>query len=154
MEMKDDLENKITRPAQQFPRVPRVDNFLDQEGVGDVAHVEDSEEDAERAASKDAVPTVVLSVRKQSGTNTVEVAKNSRIYGPQATMAIQGGRRYTNLPAIVDERGTLTYKQVDDQSWALARGLQGLGVAEGALHPALHHVHAPQQQRHAAHQVE
>ncbi|MGZ6971277.1 MAG: efflux RND transporter permease subunit, partial [Thermoanaerobaculia bacterium] len=41
--------------------------------IGDVATVEDSEEDAERAASKDAVPTVVLSVRKQSGTNTVEV---------------------------------------------------------------------------------
>jgi HAE1 family hydrophobic/amphiphilic exporter-1 len=41
--------------------------------VGDVATVEDSEEDAERAASKDGVPTVVLSVRKQSGTNTIEV---------------------------------------------------------------------------------
>jgi HAE1 family hydrophobic/amphiphilic exporter-1 len=41
--------------------------------IGDVARVEDSEEDAERAASKDAVPTVVLSVRKQSGTNTVAV---------------------------------------------------------------------------------
>ncbi len=41
--------------------------------IGDVATVEDSEEDAERAASKDAVPTVVLSVRKQSGTNTIEV---------------------------------------------------------------------------------
>ncbi|HEX7615689.1 MAG TPA: efflux RND transporter permease subunit, partial [Thermoanaerobaculia bacterium] len=41
--------------------------------IGDVATVEDSEEDAERAASKDGVPTVVLSIRKQSGTNTIEV---------------------------------------------------------------------------------
>jgi HAE1 family hydrophobic/amphiphilic exporter-1 len=41
--------------------------------IGDVAKVEDSEEDAERAASKDGVPTVVLSVRKQSGTNTIAV---------------------------------------------------------------------------------
>ena len=41
--------------------------------IGDVASVEDSEEDAERAASKDGVPTVVLSIRKQSGTNTVAV---------------------------------------------------------------------------------
>lgn len=65
--------------------------------------------------------------------STVEVAKHSRIYGPQATMAIQGGRRFANLPAIVDERGTLTYKQVDDQSWALAHGLQRLGVSEGAV---------------------
>ena len=65
--------------------------------------------------------------------SSVEVAKHSRIYGPQATMAIQGGRRYANLPAIVDERGTLTYKQVDDQSWALAHGLQELGVSEGSV---------------------
>jgi HAE1 family hydrophobic/amphiphilic exporter-1 len=41
--------------------------------IGDVATVEDSEEDAERAASKDGVPAVVLSIRKQSGTNTVQV---------------------------------------------------------------------------------
>ncbi len=41
--------------------------------IGDVATVEDSEEDAERAANKDGVPTVVLSIRKQSGTNTVAV---------------------------------------------------------------------------------
>ena len=37
------------------------------------------------------------------------------------------------LPAIVDERGTLTYKQVDDQSWALAHGLKGLGVTAGSV---------------------
>ena len=41
--------------------------------IGNVATVEDSEEDAERAANKDGVPTVVLSIRKQSGTNTVAV---------------------------------------------------------------------------------
>ncbi|TDO14919.1 fatty-acyl-CoA synthase [Mycobacterium sp. BK086] len=65
--------------------------------------------------------------------STVEVAKYSRIYGPQATMAILGGRRYADLPAIVDERGTLSYQQIDDQSWALAHGLQKLGVSEGAV---------------------
>ncbi len=48
-------------------------------------------------------------------------------------MAIQGGRRYADLPAIVDERGALTYKQVDDQSWALAHGLQHLGLKEGSV---------------------
>ncbi|HEX7528783.1 MAG TPA: efflux RND transporter permease subunit, partial [Thermoanaerobaculia bacterium] len=52
--------------------------FITQKGgmpvrIGDVATVEDSEEDAERAASRDGVPTVVLSFRKQSGTNTVQV---------------------------------------------------------------------------------
>ena len=63
----------------------------------------------------------------------IQTAKLAPVYGPQATMAIQGGRKYADLPAIVDERGTLTYKQVDDQSWALAHGLQKLGVSAGAV---------------------
>jgi fatty-acyl-CoA synthase len=64
---------------------------------------------------------------------TLQTVKNSRVYGPQATMAIQGGRKFPSLPAIVDERGTLTYKQVDDMSTALARGLKTLGVDEGSV---------------------
>ena len=63
----------------------------------------------------------------------LETLKNSRVYGPQATMAIQGGHKFPSLPALVDERGTLTYKQVDDMSTALARGLTGLGVGEGSV---------------------
>jgi fatty-acyl-CoA synthase len=64
---------------------------------------------------------------------TLQTVKNSRVYGPQATMAIQGGRKYSSLPAVVDERGTLTYTQVDDMSTALARGLERLGVDEGSV---------------------
>ncbi len=64
---------------------------------------------------------------------TLQTVKNSRVYGPQATMAIQGGRKYPSLPAVVDERGTLTYRQVDDMSTALARGLKRLGVDEGSV---------------------
>ena len=52
---------------------------------------------------------------------TLQTMKNSRVYGPQATMAIQGGRKFPSLPAIVDEHGTLTYRQVDDMSTARAR---------------------------------
>ena len=63
----------------------------------------------------------------------VETAKNAPVFGPQASMAIHGGRKYADLPALVDERGTLTYGEVNDQSWALARGLQGLGVTEGSV---------------------
>jgi fatty-acyl-CoA synthase len=59
--------------------------------------------------------------------------KNSRVYGPQATMAIQGGRKFLSLPAIVDEHETLTFKQVDDMSNALAGGLKSLGVDEGSV---------------------
>ena len=61
--------------------------------IGDVATVEDSEEDAERAASKDGVPAVVLSVRKQSGTNTVEVI--DAIKGRLAEIAPQLPAGYT-----------------------------------------------------------
>ncbi len=36
---------------------------------------------------------------------TLETAKNARAYGAQAALAIQGGRKYASLPAVVDERG-------------------------------------------------
>ncbi len=64
---------------------------------------------------------------------TLETAKNARVYGPQATLAIQGGRKYPSLPALADERGTLTYKQVDDKSTALARGLNRLGISADSV---------------------
>jgi fatty-acyl-CoA synthase len=64
---------------------------------------------------------------------TLQTAKNAGIYGPQATMVIQGGRKYPSLPAIVDERRTLTYRQVDDMSTALARGLNELGIDAGSV---------------------
>ena len=64
---------------------------------------------------------------------TLETAKNAGVYGAQATLAIQGGRKYPTLPAVVDERGTSTYKQVDDESTALARGLTQLGVGAGSV---------------------
>ncbi|MCV7289769.1 acyl-CoA synthetase [Mycolicibacterium wolinskyi] len=82
-------------------------------------------------AIKRLVETGVLDLKDLGG--TVQGAKLVKVYGPQATMAIQGGRRFPDLPAVVDERGTLTYKQVNDQSWALARGLKSLGVSAGSV---------------------
>ncbi|CAJ1497583.1 acyl-CoA synthetase [[Mycobacterium] burgundiense] len=82
-------------------------------------------------AAKRLVGTGILDLRDLPG--TVRGAKLVRVYGPQATMAIQGGRRFPALPAIVDERGTLTYGQVDEQSWALAHALSSLGVVEGSV---------------------
>ncbi len=41
--------------------------------VRDVADIEDSEEDAQDAANRNGTPAIALSVRKQSGTNTVAV---------------------------------------------------------------------------------
>jgi len=64
---------------------------------------------------------------------TLQTVKNSRLYGPLATIAIQGGRKFPSLPAVADERGTLTYRQVDEMSTALAHGLKRLGVDEGSV---------------------
>ncbi len=41
--------------------------------VRDVAEIRDSEEDADTSAVRNGIPAIALSVRKQSGTNTVEV---------------------------------------------------------------------------------
>ncbi|BBY93533.1 fatty-acyl-CoA synthase [Mycobacterium gallinarum] len=82
-------------------------------------------------AAKRLIDTGIIDLTDLRG--GAETAKLARVYGPQATMAIQGGRKYANLPAVVDERGTLTYKQVDDQSWALAHGLRRLGVSAGSV---------------------
>ena len=46
--------------------------------VRDVGRVEDGEEEAETAASRDGRPTVLLSVRKQSGENTVDTVDRIR----------------------------------------------------------------------------
>lgn len=82
-------------------------------------------------AAKRLIDTGIIDLKDLRG--GAETAKLARVYGPQATMAIRGGRKYADLPAVVDERGTLTYKQVDDQSWALAHGLQKLGVSAGSV---------------------
>ena len=46
--------------------------------VGDVARVEDGEAEPSTVAGIDGVPTVLLNIRRQSGTNTVEVVRNIR----------------------------------------------------------------------------
>jgi len=35
---------------------------------------------------------------------TLETARNARVYGAQAAIAIQGGRKFPSQPAVVDER--------------------------------------------------
>src|SRR5215470_15864155 len=46
--------------------------------ISDVAQVEDGQADANTLANIDGAPTVLLQVRRQSGTNTVEVVKSIR----------------------------------------------------------------------------
>jgi len=63
---------RVQQPAE-FANIPISEHNGYVVKVGDVAHIEDSVAEAESIASVDGKPAVVMFVRKQSGTNTVEV---------------------------------------------------------------------------------
>ena len=56
-----------------FAKIPLMSRNGYSVKVGDVAHIEDSVAEPESIATVDGKPAVVMSIRKQSGTNTVEV---------------------------------------------------------------------------------
>jgi len=58
---------------EDFARIPLMSRNGYSVKVGDVAHIEDSVAEPESIATVDGKPAVVMSIRKQSGTNTVEV---------------------------------------------------------------------------------
>ena len=69
------VESRVTDPSQLGDIVVR------QQGthpirVRDVADIVDSEQDADTTASRDGAPSVGLSIRKKTGTNTVAVVNN------------------------------------------------------------------------------
>ncbi|MEU4314593.1 acyl-CoA synthetase [Nocardia sp. NPDC024068] len=67
----------------------------------------------------------------------VRTARNARVYGPFATVLAHAVRRRRHAAALVDERGTLTFDQLDRQSNALARGLRSAGIGPGTVVAAL-----------------
>ncbi|MFD3461239.1 acyl-CoA synthetase [Nocardia fluminea] len=64
---------------------------------------------------------------------TLRTMKESKIYGPQATLVRHSARVAPDQVALVDERGELTYRQLDEQSTAIARGLREAGIGEGTV---------------------
>ncbi|MBJ8346235.1 acyl-CoA synthetase [Antrihabitans sp. YC2-6] len=64
----------------------------------------------------------------ESVRNAVRVGK----FGPAATLIMSAVGRAPDSGGLVDERGELTFRQLDEQSNALARGLQEIGLAEGS----------------------
>ncbi|MFI9414737.1 acyl-CoA synthetase [Nocardia gamkensis] len=68
---------------------------------------------------------------------TIRVMREASVYGPFVTVLAHATRRHGAAPAIADERGTLTFAQLDQQSNALARGLIGAGISSGAVLAAL-----------------
>jgi multidrug efflux pump subunit AcrB len=65
---------RVTRP-EDFSKLTIMTRNGYPVKIGDVARIEDSVAEPESVASVDGKPAVVLSVRKQSGTNTVEVVE-------------------------------------------------------------------------------
>ncbi|AEV86624.1 acyl-CoA synthetase [Actinoplanes sp. SE50] len=51
--------------------------------------------------------------------------RNARL-GPQAALIMKAAAEHPHAPALTDERGTLNYRQLDEQSNALARALTEL----------------------------
>ncbi len=64
---------------------------------------------------------------------TLRTIKESRVLGPQATMVRHAARTWPANVAAVDERGALTYRELDEGSNALAHGLRSLGVTPGTV---------------------
>ncbi|MFI9509554.1 acyl-CoA synthetase [Nocardia sp. NPDC052566] len=64
---------------------------------------------------------------------TLRTLKESRQLGPQAAMSQHSARVAPNAPALADERGELTYRELDEQSNALANGLRAAGITEGTV---------------------
>lgn len=60
-----------------------------------------------------------------------------RRYGPFAGVVNHAAARYGDSTAIIDEHGTLTFRQLDEKSNALARGLIDLGIGAGSVIAAL-----------------
>ncbi|MFC8531803.1 acyl-CoA synthetase [Nocardia sp. NPDC057227] len=81
-----------------------------------------------------------LGVLRQNGVSnpkapveTLRTMRESQIYGPQATLVRHSARIVPDQIALVDERGELTYRELDDQSTAVARGLEAAGITPGTV---------------------
>jgi len=59
---------------------------------------------------------------------TLRTMRDAEIYGPFTTVMRHGVRSYGRAPALVDELGTLSFDELDQQSDALARGLAAAGL--------------------------
>ncbi|MBH0775623.1 acyl-CoA synthetase [Nocardia bovistercoris] len=68
---------------------------------------------------------------------TVRTLREAKVFGPQATLVQHTARITPNNPALVDERGELTYGELDRQANAIARGLREAGLTEGTVIGAL-----------------
>src|SRR5689334_12367427 len=58
--------------------------------------------------------------------------RNARL-GPQAALIMKAAIEHPDAPAVTDDRGTLTYRQLDEQSNALAHALKALNLPDRSV---------------------
>ncbi|MEE3851545.1 acyl-CoA synthetase [Gordonia sp. LSe1-13] len=63
----------------------------------------------------------------------VKAVKRNETVGAPAAIVMHGADEYPDAPALTDERGTLTFAELDQQSNALANELLAAGVAPGSV---------------------
>ena len=63
----------------------------------------------------------------------VKAARNNARLGPQAALIMKAAAEHPDRPALTDERGTMTYRELDEQSNALARHLRSLGLPDRSV---------------------
>lgn len=63
----------------------------------------------------------------------LRMAEDNRVYGPQAALIMKTAAEHPDSPALADERGVLTYRELDRQSNALARALVADGLTPGSV---------------------
>jgi fatty-acyl-CoA synthase len=64
---------------------------------------------------------------------TLRTLKDSKTYIPQATLIMHSARIAPDAPGLADERGELTYRELDEQSTKIAHGLRDAGITEGTV---------------------
>ncbi len=63
----------------------------------------------------------------------LRAVRGNHSYGPATTMIKKSAEQYPDAPAVTDERGTLTYREVDEASDRLANALLDRGLQPGAV---------------------
>ncbi|MET8779571.1 acyl-CoA synthetase [Nocardia sp. NPDC050713] len=64
---------------------------------------------------------------------TLRTMRETKAFGPQAALVRHSARIAPDRVALADERGELTYRELDEQSTAVARGLHAAGITEGTV---------------------
>ncbi|HEY5147629.1 MAG TPA: efflux RND transporter permease subunit, partial [Polyangiaceae bacterium] len=97
------IHGRVTDPAQIGDLVVRQE-MGHSIRVRDVGEVVDGVEDAESAALLDGTPTVLLALRKQSGTNTVQVANEAKARVEDLKKSLPAGY---DIELVRDESGVI-----------------------------------------------